>query len=60
MKVLMINGSPHAAGSTYTALCEMEKIFVENGFETEIVRVGHLAVRGWSPASRATKRADAR
>lgn len=46
MKILMINGSPHAAGSTYTALCEMEKIFVENGFETEIVRVGHLAVRG--------------
>lgn len=46
MKVLMINGSPHAAGSTYTALREMEKIFVENGFETEIVRVGHLAVRG--------------
>ena len=46
MKVLMINGSPHAAGSTYTALHEMEKIFAENGIETEIVRVGHLAVRG--------------
>lgn len=46
MKVLMINGSPHAAGSTYTALHEMEKVFNENGVETEIVRVGHLAVRG--------------
>lgn len=46
MKVLMLNGSPHAAGSTYTALCEMEKVFAESGVETEIVRVGHLAVRG--------------
>ena len=27
MKVLMINGSPHAKGNTYIALHEMEKIF---------------------------------
>lgn len=30
MKVLLINGSPHAKGSTYTALHEMEKVFTEN------------------------------
>ena len=36
MKVLLINGSPHAKGSTYTALHEMEKVFTENGIEAEI------------------------
>ena len=39
MKVLLINGSPHAKGSTYTALHEMEKVFTENGIEAEIVPV---------------------
>ena len=37
MKVLLINGSPHAKGSTYTALHEMEKVFTENGIEAEII-----------------------
>ena len=27
MKVLLVNGSPHANGSTYTALHEMKKVF---------------------------------
>lgn len=46
MKVLMINGSPHAKGNTYTALHEMEKIFSENEVETEILHIGNQAVRG--------------
>lgn len=46
MKVLMINGSPHAKGNTYTALHEMEKVFAENGVETEILHIGNQAVRG--------------
>lgn len=46
MKVLLINGSPHAKGSTYTALHEMEKIFEENGIETELMHIGKEAVRG--------------
>lgn len=46
MKVLMINGSPHAEGSTYTALKEMEKVFAQEGIETELVQVGHQSVRG--------------
>ena len=46
MKVLILNGSPHKSGSTYTALHEMEKIFAENGVMTEVVHVGNLAVRG--------------
>ena len=46
MKVLLINGSPHAQGSTYTALHEMEKIFAKEGVETEIVQVGSQMIRG--------------
>lgn len=46
MKVLMINGSPHAKGNTYTALHEMEMVFAENGVETEILNIGNKAVRG--------------
>ena len=46
MKVLLINGSPHAKGSTYTALHEMEKIFTENGIEAEIVHIGNKDIRG--------------
>ena len=38
MKVLMINGSPHAKGNTYIALHEMEKIFQKEGVETEILQ----------------------
>lgn len=46
MKVLMINGSPRAKGNTYTALCEMEKIFAGEGIETEILHVGNKDIRG--------------
>ena len=45
MKVLLINGSPHSKGNTYIALNEMEKVFHENGIETEIVHVGNKDVR---------------
>ena len=46
MKVLLVNGSPHAAGSTYTALHEMEQIFQANGIETELLQVGKQDIRG--------------
>lgn len=46
MNVLLINGSPNRAGSTYTALHEMEKIFLENGIDTEIIQVGNQDIRG--------------
>ncbi len=46
MKVLMINGSPKANGNTATALREMEKVFLSEGFEVETVQVGNKAVRG--------------
>lgn len=46
MKVLLINGSPHANGSCYTALHEMEKVFAENGVETELLHIGNKEIRG--------------
>ena len=46
MKVLLINGSPHEAGSTYTALHEMEKIFAAEGIETELIQIGKQDIRG--------------
>ena len=46
MKVLLINGSPHEKGCTYTALHEMEKVFRESGVETELVSVGTNPIRG--------------
>ncbi|MCC8047022.1 MAG: flavodoxin family protein [Clostridiales bacterium] len=46
MKVLMLNGSPHKNGNTAIALQEMEKVFQEEGVETEIVQAGNQAIRG--------------
>ena len=46
MKILLINGSPHAHGCTYRALCEMENVLREEGLETEIVQLGTSPVRG--------------
>ncbi|MBD5158341.1 MAG: flavodoxin family protein [Butyrivibrio sp.] len=46
MKVLMINGSPHKEGNTYIALREMEKIFREEGVESEILHIGNMDIRG--------------
>ena len=46
MKVLMINGSPRVNGNTAVALAELEKVFAQNGIETETVQVGGLAIRG--------------
>lgn len=36
MKVLLLNGSPHKQGCTYTALTEISNILNEEGIETEI------------------------
>jgi len=46
MKVLLINGSPHAKGNTFLALDEMIKVFTESGVETNLVHVGGKDVRG--------------
>ena len=46
MNVLLINGSPHAKGCTYTALSEIEKTLQEQGIDTEIIHVGHKDIHG--------------
>jgi len=46
MKVILVNGSPHEKGCTYTALCEVEKALLNNGIETEIFWLGKDAISG--------------
>ena len=46
MKVLLVNGSPHQRGCTYTALEEVAKTLEENGIETEIFQVGNKPING--------------
>ena len=45
MKVLLINGSPHKKGCTYTALREVADELERQGIETEIFQLGTAAVR---------------
>ena len=46
MKVILVNGSPHEKGCTYTALAEIEATLNKNGIETEIFRLGNKPVPG--------------
>lgn len=46
MKVLLLNGSPHEKGNTYTALHEMQTVFEAEGIETELVQLGKSDIRG--------------
>ena len=46
MKVLLVNGSKHEKGCTYTALSEVAKALNENGVETEIFQLSNLTVSG--------------
>ena len=46
MKVLLINGSPNAKGTTYIALNEMQKVFEEEGIQSEVIQVGNKPIRG--------------
>lgn len=45
MKVLLVNGSPRAAGCTFTALSEVAKTLQEEGIETEIFQLGAKPVQ---------------
>lgn len=46
MKVLLVNGSPHKEGCTYTALLEAAKVLNEEGIETEIVWIENKPIGG--------------
>ncbi len=40
MKVMMLNGSPHAGGCTFTALSEIAKILSKYEITSEIIQIG--------------------
>lgn len=46
MKVLLINGSPHQKGCTYTALAEVAKELEAQGVDSEIFWIGSAPVGG--------------
>lgn len=46
MEVILINGSPHERGCTYTALSEVAKSLEKNGIDTRIYSIGNKPVRG--------------
>lgn len=46
MKVLIINGSPRTGGNTSVAVREMEKTFLEEGLEVEVLQIGNEDIRG--------------
>ena len=45
-KVLLINGSPHEHGCTFTALSEVADTLSKNGVETEMLYLGQKPVAG--------------
>ncbi len=46
MKVLLINGSPHKEGCTYTALSEVAQTLNKHSIETEILYLGTKPIPG--------------
>ena len=46
MKVLLVNGSPHQRGCTYTALCEASESLNKNGIDTDLFRIGNKPLSG--------------
>lgn len=46
MKVLMVNGSPHKEGCTYTALCEAAAELKKQGIDSEIFWIGNKPIGG--------------
>lgn len=46
MKVILVNGSPHNQGCTYTALTEIKKTLEKNGIETEDFWLGNKPTAG--------------
>ena len=46
MKVLLVNGSPHREGCTYTALCAVSEALNQNGVDTDIFWIGSKPLSG--------------
>lgn len=46
MRVLILNGSPHSHGCTFTALSEVEQQLHDAGIQTKMIQLGTATVRG--------------
>ena len=46
MKVLLVNGSPHREGCTYTALCAVSGALNKNGINTDVFWIGNKPLSG--------------
>ncbi|MBR0415538.1 MAG: flavodoxin family protein [Clostridia bacterium] len=46
MKVLLINGSPHAKGCTWRALTEIQRSLQKEDVDSEIIHIGNQDIRG--------------
>lgn len=46
MKVILVNGSPHSKGCTFTGLEEVQKELENSGIETEIFQIGVKPISG--------------
>lgn len=46
MKVVLLNGSPHPQGCTFTALSEVAKTLAEHGIESQMVQLGVKPIAG--------------
>lgn len=58
MKVILVNGSPHERGCTYTALKEVQKTLEENSIQTEIIWLGTKAMSGCIGCNQCLKKDD--
>lgn len=59
MKVLLVNGSPHKNGCTYTALCEVSSALNENGISTDIFGLETSRFQDVLPAENVRKKINA-
>jgi multimeric flavodoxin WrbA len=55
MNVLLLNGSPHKRGCTYTALAEIVKELVKENIDCEIYHIGTRPIRGCIACNRCSQ-----
>lgn len=55
MKVILVNGSPHENGCTYSALCETANALNLHGIKTEIFYIGKEEINGCLACGACTK-----
>ncbi len=55
MKVLMVNGSPHEKGCTYTALTEIANELQKNNIDSQILHIGSEGIKGCKACSACAK-----